>query len=280
MRPNRAAQLRELFAGKRIITVVGAHDAMSAKLVEANGFDAIWASGFEISTSHAVPDASILTMSELLDSTRGMTEAVSIPVIADCDSGFGEVRNAVHMVKKYEAADVAAICIEDKRFPKLNSFVTGDQTLAAIDDFADKIRAAKAAQLSADFMVIARIEAFIAGVGEEEALRRAHAYADAGADAILIHSKAKTADEVFGFARKWNGRLPVVIVPTTYFTISLADAAAAGIKMVIYANHGMRAAVRAIDETLAEIRRAGTTAPIESNIAPLKRLFELQGLKH
>jgi phosphoenolpyruvate phosphomutase len=274
----KSKRLRELFARSQLISAAGAHDGVSAKLVEANGFDVVWASGFEISTSHAVPDASILTMVELLEAARNMNEATTIPVMADCDSGFGEVRNVVHMVRKYEAAGIAAVCIEDKRFPKLNSFVSGAQTLVSSEEFCDKIAAAKSAQINADFMIVARIEAFIAGLDEGEALRRAHAYGDAGADAILIHSKQPTPREVFGFARRWQNRLPVVIVPTTYYETTADEIEQAGIQMVIYANHAMRAAVKAMDETLAKIRQSGTTRAIEHSIAPMQRLFELQGL--
>lgn len=275
---SKTKQLRDLFANGHLITAVGAHNGVSAKLVEENGFDAIWASGLEISTSHAVPDASILTMFELLEAARNMNESAALPVIADCDSGFGEVRNVEHMTRKYEAAGIAAVCIEDKRFPKLNSFANGNQDLVSIEDFCTKIRAAKAAQISPDFMVVARIEAFISGLGEAEALTRAHAYADAGADAILIHSKEKTPAEVFGFAAKWANKRPLIIVPTTYYSVTADEIGRAGIKMVIYANHAMRAAVQAMGDTLAQIRHAGSTRPVESSIASVQRLFQLQGM--
>src|SRR3989338_9204423 len=124
---NKTAQLRELFKRDAIIKAIGAHNALSAKLAEAAAFDCIWASGFEISTSYCVPDANILTMTDFLNAAISMNEAVSIPVIADCDTGFGNSNNVIHMVKKYESAGIAAVCIEDKHFPKLNSLVGGRQ---------------------------------------------------------------------------------------------------------------------------------------------------------
>lgn len=271
-------RLRELLDGDRLVRVAGAHDGMGAKLVESNGFDAVWASSFELSTSHAVPDASILTMTEYLAAAQTMNHAVSVPVIADCDTGFGNSLNVSHMVRRYEAAGIDAVCIEDKRFPKLNSFIGNGQELEHVEEFADKITAGKNAQRGKDFVLIARTEAFIAGYGVDEALKRAHAYADAGADAVLVHSKARSADEVFAFLRAWRQRLPVVVVPTSYYHVTADELAAAGVRMVIYANQAMRAGVRAMDEALRDIQVSGTTAPIESRIAPMTDLFALQGL--
>lgn len=278
MTTNKASLLREAFASQPLVRVAGAHTGVSAKLVELNGFDAVWASGLEISTCYTVPDASILTMTDLLEAARVMNDSTNIPVVADCDSGFGELPNVQYMVRRYEAAGIAAVCIEDKRFPKLNSFIAGDQTQVTIQEFVDKIRMAKDTQRNPDFAVIARIETLIAGRPMEEALERAHAYAEAGADYILIHSKKRSPGEVFEFARRWQARRPLFVVPTTYYETTAEEISAAGIKAVIYANHAIRAAVKAMDEALAAIREGGSTAGIEGRIAPLSRLFELQGM--
>ena len=275
---NKAASLRELFAQPGIVRLVGAHNALGAKLAERAGFDGVWASGLEISTSFAVPDANILTMSEYLAAAQSMADAVTIPVVADCDTGFGNSNNVIYVVKKYEAAGIAAVCIEDKFFPKVNSFVPGRQELAPIAEFVGKIMAAKNAQRSLDFMVIARVEALIAGWGQAEALKRARAYADAGADAVLIHSKTRSPQPIVDFSQAWDFRVPLVVVPTTYYSITAQELAELGVKMVIYANHGLRAAIRSVEETFAEILRAGTTAAVEPNIAPMRLVFELQGM--
>lgn len=257
---------------------MGAHDALSAKLAESAGFDAIWASGLEISTSHGVPDANILTMSDFLQAANLMNEAVSVPIIADCDTGFGNSANVMHMVKKYEASGIAAVCIEDKHFPKLNSLVAGRQELAPLAEFVGKILAAKNAQQDSNFMVIARVEALIAGWGMGEALKRANAYIEAGADAILVHSKSKTIDEIMEFVKCWKNRAPLVVIPTTYFNVRVEELESMKIKMVIYANQGIRAAIRAMQDTFTQIYREGSSASIENKIASLKKVFEIQGM--
>jgi len=260
------------------VRIAGAHDGITAKLVELNGFDGVWASGFEISTSYAVPDANILTMTQYLEAASVMNDAVLIPIVADCDTGYGNSNNVMHMVRKYEAAGIAAVTIEDKRFPKVNSYIPGRQELAPIAEFVGKILAAKNARQTEDFMVIARVEALIAGWGQEEALKRAHAYVEAGADAILIHSKSNTPDEIVNFARAWDFSAPLVIVPTSYPTITEEEIEQLGIKMVIYANHGLRAAIKAVNEVLSQINSDRRLDTIDDRIVPMSEVFELQGM--
>ncbi|MFC1904266.1 isocitrate lyase/phosphoenolpyruvate mutase family protein [Chloroflexota bacterium] len=201
---SKAQKLRELFSREGMIRIVGAHDGITAKLVELNGFDGVWAGGFEVSTSYAVPDANILTMTQYFQAASIMNDAVSIPVIADCDTGYGNSNNVMHMVRKYEAAGVAAVSIEDKKFPKVNNYIPGRQELAPIAEFVGKILAAKSTQTTKDFMVIARVEAMIAGWSEEEALRRAHAYADAGADAVYSGGDYPFLFHTFPGLERWS----------------------------------------------------------------------------
>ena len=190
--------LRKKLEGNSIIKVGGAFDVMSAKLVENSGFDAIWSGSFAISATHALPDASILTMTEFFDAASSMSSACEIPIIADCDTGYGGPSNVIHMVKKYENAGISSICIEDKMFPKQNSILeNGSNDLISQREFVAKILAAKEARMDKDFLIMARVEALISGAGMDEALTRATAYENAGADAILIHSKQKTQDEIF-----------------------------------------------------------------------------------
>lgn len=280
---TKARQLRELFADdSKIIYVMGAHNGLSAKLVENNKFDAIWASGFEIATSVGVPDADILSMTQYLEKSTELNDAVDIPVISDCDTGYGNSNNVINLVKKYEVAGIAAVCIEDKMFPKVNSFVQGRQELAPIGEFVGKILAAKSTQHSNDFMVIARVEALIAGWGEEEALLRAHKYVEAGADAILIHSKKQNPDEIISFAKKWDKKAPLVIVPTNYPSImkdyAKEDLLELGIKVVIFANQGIRTAIKAMNKIMGYIRENLETVSIESDIATMQEVFHLQGM--
>src|SRR5438094_10109512 len=213
--PPVTAQLRELLRRPGPALVLGAHDALSAKLAEEVGFDAICASGFGISAVNALPDANILTMSETLDAVRRMSDAVRIPVIADCDNGFGNAINVMRTVGEFERAGAAGVCIEDNDFPKRCSFYAGvRRDLVAVDEHARKIEAATAARRNPAFAVIARTEALIAGLGVEEALGRARAYAAAGADAVLVHSKARDFGELAAFAAAWDGRVPLAAVPT------------------------------------------------------------------
>jgi phosphoenolpyruvate phosphomutase len=262
------------------VVAVGAHDALSARLIERAGFDAIWASGFAISAAQfALPDANVLTMTENLDAIRQMSRATNLPLIADIDNGYGNAVNVMRTITEYEAAGVAAISIEDNIFPKRCSFYSGVQReLVSVEEHCGKLRAAKRVQRSADFMVIARTEALIAGWGMDEALQRANAYAEAGADAILIHSKASTAVEVAEFARRWSRHTPLVVVPTTYASTPLSTLEAAGFKIVIFANHPVRAAITAMKETLALLRRTGTASLLDPHIASLDEVYDLVGV--
>ncbi|APU40698.1 isocitrate lyase/phosphoenolpyruvate mutase family protein [Streptomyces sp. TN58] len=277
-RTTGARQLRDLFARPGTVRIIGAHNPLGARLAERAGFDGVWSSGLEVSASQGVPDTDILTMSELLATATSLAAAVDVPVVADCDAGYGNAHNVMNMIRRYEAAGIAGVSIEDKRFPKVNSFIPGRQELASIAEFCGKLRAAKAAQTSPDLMVIARIEALIAGWGMDEALRRGEAYAAAGADAVLIHAKGSSPEPVLRFLERWTLPTPVVVVPTTYHTITATELADAGAKMVIYANHGLRAGIAAVTETFASILRDDRTTGIEDRIAPLSTVFDLQGM--
>jgi phosphoenolpyruvate phosphomutase len=274
---SKGQNLVELLKSKPIVKVCGAFDAMSAKLVEINGFDAVWAGSFAISATHAVPDASILTMTEFFDAASSMAEACKIPVIADCDTGYGGPSNVSHMVKKYESAGIAAICIEDKTFPKQNSLLeNGQNDLISEKEFVAKIIAAKEAKQDKNFMIIARIEALISGAGMDEALKRATAYEKAGADAILIHSKKKTPEEVFEFAELWKGNSPIVVIPTTYDSVSLDELISHKIKIVIHANQTLRAAHASMSRILKQMINSNSLSEVKEEISSMEDIFELQ----
>jgi phosphoenolpyruvate phosphomutase len=277
---EKARKLRELFAGKKLTKIVGAHNGLSAKLVERAGFDGVWASGLEISASYGIPDASLISMYQFLEAARSMNEVIDIPVVADCDTGYGNAMNVMYMVKRYEEAGIAAVSIEEKKFPKDNSLLAaGRQELLRVEEFEGKIEAAKAAQKSSDFMVIARVEALIAGWGQEEAQMRAHRYAEAGADAILIHSKSAQPAEIIEFVSNWDLDVPLVLVPTNYPSLREKDIEALGnVKMVIYANHGLRAAIKAMETIFAKIKRDGGIYELTNMIDPVSHVFEVQGV--
>ncbi|MBI4398424.1 MAG: isocitrate lyase/phosphoenolpyruvate mutase family protein [Candidatus Omnitrophica bacterium] len=276
---KRTTQLRKLLSEKKSITLVGAHDAISAKLIQEAGFDGVWVSSFGTSAAQkCMPDANVLTMTESLLAASDINQAVNIPVVADCDNGYGNAVNVMRVVREFEKAGIAGISIEDNPFPKRCSLYPGDdRDLVAIDEMAGRIRAAKRAQTDADFFVIARTEAFIAGLGIEEALKRAHAYADAGADAILVHSKAKTAEEVASFARQWKRPVPLVAVPTKYGKVTSDELEAMGYQVIIFANQPLRASIKAMQETLAEMRAKRFPDASDQKIVPLEEVFRLVG---
>lgn len=277
---HNASKLREALKKPRALKIVGAHDALSARLIEQAGFDGVWASGFAISASlKCIPDASFITSSEQLEIERNIAEAVKIPVIADCDTGYGNALNVMRTVNDRERAGVAAICIEDNVYPKRCSFYAGvRRELIPIKEHCGKIKAAKAAQTVPDFMIIARTEALIAGWGQEEALNRAEAYAEAGADAVLIHSKSKTFDELKNVYRSWSGRVPLVVVPTIFDQTTADEMQQAGAKIIIYANQPVRAAIRAMKETLALIQNDTRPGAANDRIVTLSEVYDIVGV--
>ena len=271
--------LRKRLESKSIVKVCGAFDAMSAKLVEINNFDAIWSGSFAISSTHGVPDASILTMTEFFDVASNMAQTCNIPVIADCDTGYGGPSNVMHMVKKYENAGIAAVCIEDKTFPKRNSLLKdGANELISEKEFVAKILAAKDAKQNKDFMIIARVESLISGMSMSTALQRAEAYEEAGADAILIHSKQKSPEEIFEFADSFKGSCPIVVIPTTYDSVKIEELQTHNIKMVIYANQTLRAAHKAMMNLLKILQNSESISSINDKLSSMESIFELQSM--
>jgi phosphoenolpyruvate phosphomutase len=255
-----------------------AHNGLSAKIAEETGFEGIWASSLSISASLGIRDNNEASWTQVLEIVEFMADATSVPILLDGDTGYGNFNSVRRLVAKLEQRGIAGVCMEDKLFPKTNSFVRSTaQPLADVEEFAGKIRAAKEAQRDDDFVVVARVEALIAGHGMPEALRRAEAYRQAGADAILIHSKARDAREILGFAQEWGDRLPLVIVPTKYYTTPTEVFRDAGFSVVIWANHLMRAALAAMQETARTIHANQTLVGVEEAIAPLPEVFRLQG---
>jgi len=276
---NKNQALRTALENGKLFTAMAAHNPLAAKLAEEAGFDGIWGSGFELSASYAVPDASILSMNTHLDMMRAIACVVSVPLIADIDTGFGNAVNVHYVVPQYEAAGASAVVIEDKTFPKDTSLrAEGRQELVRTEEFQGKVAAAADARRDKSFVIIARTEALIAGQGRDEAIRRGIAYAEAGADAILIHSKQKTPDEILAFADAWPGHVPLVLVPTAYPQLTEADIAALGtVGIVIYGNHAIRAAVGAMRQVFAQIRRDGGISTVDDQLPSVKAIIELQG---
>jgi phosphoenolpyruvate phosphomutase len=269
-------QLRRLLGSSTTHVLMEAHSGLSAKVVEEAGLPGIWASGLAISAALGVRDANEASWSQVLDVVDFMSDATSLPILLDADTGFGNFNNVRRLVRKAEQCGVAGICIEDKLFPKTNSFIGERQPLADAEEFAGKIRAAKDSRTDEDFCVVARVEALISGWDMDEALRRARIYRDAGADAVLIHSKAPTAAEVLEFARRWQAASPLVVVPTTYGDTPMADFEAAGIGLVIWANHLLRATIVAMRDVARTVASDGSPAALDADLAPVSEVFRLQ----
>lgn len=254
-----------------------AHNGLSARIVEETGFSGIWASGLSIAASLGVRDCNEASWTQILDVAEFMRDAApSTPILLDGDSGFGNFNNVRRLVSKLEQRGIDGVCLEDKAFPKRNSFIEGEQLLESPEEFAGKIRAAKDSQDGSSFCVIARLEGFIAGLPKDEVLDRADIYTDAGADAILVHSKRTDASEIFSFLNDWDRDCPIVVVPTTYSDTPAESLEAAGISLAIWANHLMRSSLHAMQETCRLIYRNRSPVESESTIAPLSEVFRLQ----
>lgn len=274
---RKTTQLRSMLQSPELECLMEAHNGLSARIVEDAGFRGIWASGLAISASMGVRDNNEASWTQVLEVVEFMSDATGIPILLDADTGYGNFNNARRLVRKLEQRGVAGMCIEDKVFPKSNSFINSEhQPLASIPEFAGKIRAIKDTQTDPDFCLVARVEALIAGHSVEEALARAHAYREAGADAILIHSKRSTAEEVLAFMKGWHNAAPVVIVPTKYYRTPTRIFERAGFSVVIWANHLIRSSITAMQRTASRIQRERSLADVEAAVAPLAEVFRLQ----
>lgn len=274
---KKTTQFRQLLTSGRLEFLMEAHNGLSATIVEEAGFKGIWASGLSISAALGVRDNNEASWTQVLEVVEFMSDATDIPILLDGDTGFGNFNNARRLVQKLEQRGVAAVCIEDKLFPKTNSFIDGEkQALADIGEFTGKIKSMKDAQNDPDFCVVARLEAFIAGWGLDEMLRRAEAYLAGGADALLIHSKKKTPDQVLAFGKAWKGKCPLICVPTTYYSTPVEQFEQAGYTLVIWANHNCRAAITAMQNVTRTIFQERSLVSIEDKVATVKEVFRLQ----
>lgn len=276
MSTSKTRQLRELIGRSKGLVICGVHDGLSARLAERSGFEGLWAGGFGITACKAIPDVGMISMSEHLAVCIEINRATRLPVVADVDDGFGDVINVIRVVREYEAAGIAAICLEDNEHPKRNSlYQVLDRQLVSRDVFAAKIRAAKDHQRTEDFVVIARTEALVADLGLAEAVDRAYAYADAGADLVLVHCKDPDPDLVYAFAKQWDRDVPLAAVPTTYPDATAEDLVQHGYRLIVFANHPMRAAVKQMDHVMRKMVTTGSLRAVDDEICTLGEVFSL-----
>ncbi|MGG1659197.1 phosphoenolpyruvate mutase [Brevibacillus sp. NRS-1366] len=274
---KKTSKLKHLIHSQNLEFLMEAHYGLSAKIVEEAGFKGIWASGLSMTAAMGVRDSNEASWTQVLDVLEFMSDATSIPILLDGDTGYGNFNNARRLVKKLEQRNIAGVCIEDKLFPKTNSFLNGEaQPLAEVDEFCGKIKAMKDTQNDDDFIVVARVEAFIAGWGLMEVLRRAEAYRQAGADAVLIHSNRSDMTEIEIFMNEWNGRHPVVIVPTKYYSTPTKRFRELGISVAIWANHNLRASIDAMQKISRQIYQDESLIGVEGQVTTLEEVFRLQ----
>jgi phosphoenolpyruvate phosphomutase len=277
---RKTTQLKRMLIQPGMSFICEAHNGISARIVEEAGFKGIWASSLTLSGSMGVRDNNEASWTQVLELVEFMSDATNVPILLDGDTGYGNFNNLRRLVSKLESRQIAGVCIEDKLFPKTNSFIEGEkQSLADLNEFCGKIKAGKDTQHDEDFVIVARTEAFIIGAGLKEALRRAEAYRLAGADAILVHSKKHQPSEIEAFMQEWAGRHPIVVVPTTYYSTPTHRFEELGISLVVWANQILRAAVTAMQKATVEIFQSNSIKSQEDKIAPVSEIFRLQGAK-
>ncbi|MBF0409188.1 MAG: phosphoenolpyruvate mutase [Candidatus Riflebacteria bacterium] len=288
--PNiRLKSLKRMLNVKPLCRFMEVHNGLSALVVENTTykdekginceFDGMWASSLTDSTARGMPDIEAVDVSSRMMTLNQVLEVTTKPIIFDGDTG-GKTEHFVFTVKTLERLGVSAVIIEDKVGLKKNSLLGTDvhQMQEDVGLFCDKIRKGKKAQATDDFMIIARIESLILGSGVEDALSRAKSYIEAGADAIMIHSKSKSFDEIAEFCRsykKFDNCKPLIAVPTTYNYVTEDQLIENGVNLVIYANHLLRSAYPAMKKTAESILKNHCSAKCDPELLPIKELLEL-----
>jgi phosphoenolpyruvate phosphomutase len=270
-------KLRKLLYSNETEFIMEAHNGVSAKIVEETGFKGIWGSGLSISASLGIRDSNEASWTQVIDVVEYMSDATRIPILLDGDTGYGNFNNAIRLVRKLEQINVGGVCLEDKTFPKSNSLLSDTtHTLADINEFSGKIKACKDSQKDSNFCVIARLESIIAGYPIEEALYRADCYIEAGADAILVHSKKQDSSDIKEFMKYYNNNIPIVIVPTKYYTTPTDEFKELGISLIIWANHNMRGSIKMMQKISKNIYNNESLIEVEKKIVPVTEVFRLQ----
>lgn len=284
----RLKSLRRMLEVKPVLRFLDIHNALSALIIEhtridteegAREFDGMWGSSLTDSTAKGKPDIEAVDVSARMTTLNEVLEVTTKPIIYDADTG-GQLEHFTFTVRTLERLGISAAIIEDKTGLKKNSLFGTDvpQTQDSIENFCAKIRAGKKAQATNEFMIIARIESLILGKGQEDALERAKAYLEAGADGIMIHSRQKTPDEIFAFCKNYNelpNRKPLVVVPSSYNQVTEKELVEYGVNIVIYANQLLRSAYPAMLETAKSILTYGRSAECDERMMSLSEILEL-----
>lgn len=251
------------------------HNPLSAIVAQTSGFSTLWGSGLTFASAMGCRDRNEVSWSQSLHNLIDVVQVARQPILFDCDSGHGDFNNFRHVVRRIEQIGVAGVVLEDKLFPKNNSFAEGDQSLVSVREQAGKLRAGLDARNSEDFLIVARNETLIAGGSVSEALDRCGAYVDAGAQAVFIHSKHRDPGQIFSFLEQWKRRAPVVIAPTTYDDVHFDEFAKAGVNLVLCANHSLRASVLAMEQVCQQILRERRLSAVRDMVCSLDGLFSM-----
>ena len=284
----RLKSLRRMLQAKPLLRFLDIHNALSGLIIEhahidtpsgRRQFDGMWGSSLTDSTAKGKPDIEAVDVSARMTTLNEVLEVTTKPIIYDADTG-GQIEHFRFTVRTLERLGVSAAIIEDKTGLKKNSLFGTDvpQMQDSIENFCDKIRAGKMAQATDDFMIIARIESLILQKGQDDALARAKAYLEAGADGIMIHSRQKTPDEIFEFCRRYQElphRKPLVVVPSSYNTVTEAELQEHGVRIVIYANQLLRSAYPAMVETAKSILTHGRSAECDARMMSIDEILDL-----
>lgn len=257
----------------RPLLLSGVFDSLTARIAADTGFNAIWLSGLCVTASHAVPDNGTLPRIEYLERTREISATVPLPLLVDGEHGFGDVGESAAL---FQAAGASGLCLEDQAGPKRNSLRRGDHAILTAEEATERIRHARRSTKPGSFAIVARTEALIAGESVLSALDRLRRYAEAGADAVIVHSREATGLDVLRTASMYCGPVPLGVIPTRFYRLSSAQLSEAGVQFVIYANQGLRAMIAAYRQCSETIVRTGSSATIEDAIASLEDVFQLQ----
>jgi phosphoenolpyruvate phosphomutase len=274
----RMRTIKEMLQAEKPSMLIGVHTALAAKIAEEAGFDGLWISSFEVHAAARLPDADILGTQDYVEIANKIVDRVQTPVLVDGNAGGGNAINTIRLVREFYKAGTSGICIEDNVFPKRCTFYDGMQDdIEKESTFCGKLDAALDARPSDSFAVIARTEALTKGLGIDVALERCHAYAERGVDGILIHHKGKDKESVLDFAEKWrvDHTTPLVCVPTTYGGVSYDELSEAGFKIIIIANAGVRAQVRALQDCMRGLMVNKRLSDVEDDIVPMDEIFRL-----
>ena len=264
---------KERLLGNWRQTGVGVHNGLSARIAARHGFDFLWLSSFEASAAAGVPDVGLLGAEEMLDLAQAILRLVDVPLVVDMDTGYGDAVKTYHAVRAFARAGVAGIAVEDNPVAKRCSLYDGyRRELASVREHAARVHAAR---LAADdegrsCLVVARTEALVAGLGVDEALARLDAYVEAGADGTFVQSVDQTGEEVLELCLQWEQRTPVFLAPTRFDHVPKETLFTTGASHVIFANYGLRAAHRALDETFAQLASAPCAAVVDADVSAVR----------